>query len=613
MSELTLEREEAPDWVRLPLLTEDSGEILLVSQEGGQLALPAPVLLAVSRSLATILHTNPLLSVVTPAVSLPVGLECLKAFKEILLFGRVKMDLNDEKVNLEELFFLLDIEAKFSTSVKTTSNAASAHTTNHCEARDDFSVAYNADSQFIKEVDKSGNNYSPPPSPSQFLEEEESIVDACVEEIGLKPPALRLSNNNISEMEDQNHVESPEKVLRRSSRKTRLQNICEKLSGRLNAPPTIKRVRGVARIAGPPGLRGRSARHLLQGRGGQNKSRDFEKANKDLSKENLNDINEEFHGFPQSEVNSMLDVQKEYRNLLRPCHTDSMNCKPRQRPLRRSTRKPKEVWSTKSPQPLQNSQEPRAEVEPRFDSANEDVDVFDGPSQLPPISETPRVFSNNRKDFCKVECKICGAVKQISCMYSHVKRTHKMRIQDYKAKYGRFTEGNLLTTVYHRCGVCNLELLFDSQFIASHVIAKHNLSLAAYTKQFLEVNASQNGLSSQSPPVSEQPRVFSNNRKDFCKIECKICGDPKVKEVSAMQSHLKLVHKMKLRDYKAKYGRFTAETLLTTVYHRCGVCSKELLFHSRSLSRHVPRHNMSVAAYSKQFLDVDYPPVGQKD
>ena len=75
MSELTLEREEGPDWVRLPLLTEDSGEILLVSREGGQLALPATVLLAVSRSLATIFDTIPLLSVVTQAVSLPVGSE----------------------------------------------------------------------------------------------------------------------------------------------------------------------------------------------------------------------------------------------------------------------------------------------------------------------------------------------------------------------------------------------------------------------------------------------------------------------------------------------------------------------------------------------------------
>ena len=75
MSELTLKREEGPDWVRVPLPAEDSGEILLVSREGEQLALPAPVLLAVSRSLATIFDTIPLLSVVTQAVSLPVGSE----------------------------------------------------------------------------------------------------------------------------------------------------------------------------------------------------------------------------------------------------------------------------------------------------------------------------------------------------------------------------------------------------------------------------------------------------------------------------------------------------------------------------------------------------------
>ena len=153
----------------------------------------------------------------------------------------------------------------------------------------------------------------------------------------------------------------------------------------------------------------------------------------------------------------MLDVQGGYQSILRR--------------------------STKSPSP------PRAEVEPRFESANEDVDVIDGPSQPPPIAEIPRVFSNNKKDFCKVECKICGGVKQVSSMYYHVTRAHKMRIQDYNSKHGRYTARNLLTTtVYHRCGVCNMELLFDSQSISNHVIKKHNMGVAAYSKQFLDVD-----------------------------------------------------------------------------------------------------------------------------
>jgi len=495
MSVLTLEREEAPDWVRLPL--QDSKEILLISQEGVQLALPATVLLAVSRSLATILDTN-LLSVATPSVSLPVGLECLKAFKEFLLFGRVVLDQVDEKENVEELFYLLDIEASMSTSVMTTGH--------HCEVGDPFSVAYNADSQFIQGVDVSGTNKcSPPPSPSQFLDEEESIENARVAEIGL--------SNDKNEVEDQNRDENPAKVLRRSSRKTRLrlQNICEKLSGRVNVSPTDKRFRGAARIPSLPGPRGRSVRHLLHGRGGQNE-RDYEKTKKDSSKENLNDINEEFRGFSQSEVHSMLEVQKGYRDLLRPCRRRTRKPEGGMSDLRERNIARKDTLqgtehikddasevgpmldvqggyqsilrrSTKSPSP------PRAEVEPRFESANEDVDVIDGPSQPPPIAEIPRVFSNNKKDFCKVECKICGGVKQVSSMYYHVTRAHKMRIQDYNSKHGRYTARNLLTTtVYHRCGVCNMELLFDSQSISNHVIKKHNMGVAAYSKQFLDVD-----------------------------------------------------------------------------------------------------------------------------
>ena len=110
-----------------------------------------------------------------------------------------------------------------------------------------------------------------PPSPSQFLDEEDNNENSFVEEIGSEPPAICLSNNNINDVEDQNHDETPEKVLRRSSRKKKLQHTCERLSGRLNVPPTTKLLRGAARIPGPPGLRDRSARHLLHGRGGQNK------------------------------------------------------------------------------------------------------------------------------------------------------------------------------------------------------------------------------------------------------------------------------------------------------------------------------------------------------
>ena len=266
MSVFMLEREGVPDWARLPLLADDGREILLVSQEGAQLGLPATILLAVSRSLATILDTNRVLFFLSPSVFLPVSFESLKAFKEILLFGRVEVDLDNQKENVEELFSLLDIEATISL-VLTTSKAASivnqVHTNNHCEVRDAFSVTNNADIEFVHGMDITGSNYSPPPGPSQFLNEEESIENV------LESPANRLSNNIENKVEDQNQDETQEKVLRRSSRKTRLLNICKKLSERLNISSSIKRSRGVART-GLPGLRGHSVRHLTQGRGGRN-------------------------------------------------------------------------------------------------------------------------------------------------------------------------------------------------------------------------------------------------------------------------------------------------------------------------------------------------------
>ena len=94
MTEVCLQREKVPEWVaQLPAALQDVGakEILLVSEEGGRLAvlqsssLCPQSLPSQDRRSRSALHHNISFGPSTGAV----GMECLKAFKEMLFSGEV--------------------------------------------------------------------------------------------------------------------------------------------------------------------------------------------------------------------------------------------------------------------------------------------------------------------------------------------------------------------------------------------------------------------------------------------------------------------------------------------------------------------------------------------
>ena len=76
-------------------------------------------------------------------------------------------------------------------------------------------------------------------------------------------------------------------------------------------------------------------------------------------------------------------------------------------------------------------------------------------------------------------------------MRGHTKSAHGMNITEYREKYNQVYY-DLVELVLHKCGICEEYLLFDSDYIATHlkVGAKtnpHNISHANYNEKYMKL------------------------------------------------------------------------------------------------------------------------------
>ena len=96
-------------------------------------------------------------------------------------------------------------------------------------------------------------------------------------------------------------------------------------------------------------------------------------------------------------------------------------------------------------------------------------------------------FSNSSSDYCRTLCKICGKALQITTMRQHTKNDHNMVITEYKKKYNQ-EYFDIVEKVFHKCGLCHLPILLDSDVVASHLHsnkATHNMSHKEYNLKFM--------------------------------------------------------------------------------------------------------------------------------
>ena len=119
-------------------------------------------------------------------------------------------------------------------------------------------------------------------------------------------------------------------------------------------------------------------------------------------------------------------------------------------------------------------------------------------------------FSNSTIDYCRTLCKICGKALQITTMRQHTKNDHNMVITEYKKKYNQ-EYFDIVEKVFHKCGLCQLPILLDSDVVASHLHsnkATHNMSHKEYNLKFMVLQQQTKG---QRKQKSNEPKS-SNER-----------------------------------------------------------------------------------------------------
>ena len=92
-------------------------------------------------------------------------------------------------------------------------------------------------------------------------------------------------------------------------------------------------------------------------------------------------------------------------------------------------------------------------------------------------------FSNDMFDACKTICRVCKLPVTLNNMRNHTKNVHGMSINSYKNEFGNH-RNQIVQEVYHKCGICNEEMLLDAEDIHRHV-KRHKLSLKDYNAKFI--------------------------------------------------------------------------------------------------------------------------------
>ena len=119
-------------------------------------------------------------------------------------------------------------------------------------------------------------------------------------------------------------------------------------------------------------------------------------------------------------------------------------------------------------------------------------------------------FSNNTLDYCRSACKICGEALPLTRMREHTKKRHEMVITEYKKKFNQ-SYYDIIEKVFHKCGICELPVLFDSDIISSHLSGNgkaHNISHKEYNLKFMVI---QQGSKRKSDEEAPNPKLAKHS------------------------------------------------------------------------------------------------------
>ena len=92
-------------------------------------------------------------------------------------------------------------------------------------------------------------------------------------------------------------------------------------------------------------------------------------------------------------------------------------------------------------------------------------------------------YSNHMKDNVQSYCQICKIPQTFTKMRSHTKSRHGISITDYKKRYGQLI-ANIVELIYHKCGICDKDILLDGDTLATHAKG-HGVTHKAYCEKYI--------------------------------------------------------------------------------------------------------------------------------
>ena len=98
-----------------------------------------------------------------------------------------------------------------------------------------------------------------------------------------------------------------------------------------------------------------------------------------------------------------------------------------------------------------------------------------------------RPMSNDPCLNVKVFCNLCDGVYQMSGLRKHIAHRHKMTKSAYISGFGDIRK-QIISLVYHSCGICKKTMLLDTDIISKHTTKKHKIGYTAYAGKYMRKN-----------------------------------------------------------------------------------------------------------------------------
>ena len=211
------------------------------------------------------------------------------------------------------------------------------------------------------------------------------------------------------------------------------------------------------------------------------------------------------------------------------------------------------------------------------------------------------------KNQCEYQCKICFERANMRQLINrHIAKAHKLKMCQYSDKYG---ESNI-KKVFYTCKICQKVVLWETNFLKSHIRWEHNIELKQYFKEYVKMDRDESiqieknqvdkikvrrtrvKKAKLSPIKKTRPKIDWNQ----CKYKCNSCN-----YVAGYPGYFGNHWKFCDREDRNLPNALRYQTILLK-RHKCKICGKEILCRKELVKYHLEyTHKMSLQKYEETF------------